>query len=177
MTGWNWAGIEEHFIHAPEQYEAIWFHEDSLDELLGGSGLRTRRSGRPGQRCYAVRLSQGDTKDRIPFFVTPPRGTATAKILLLVPTVSYLAYANTQVMQNAPSAQAIMGHVAVLEETDLELNERSGMYGLSTYDYHIDGRGCQYTSWLRPIMNMRPHTVTSSARSGSSRQIYNWSTG
>src|SRR5262249_29412520 len=51
---------------------------------------------------------------------------------------------------------AIMGHVAVLEETDLELNEQTGVYGLSTYDYHIDGRGCQYTSWRRPILNMRP---------------------
>ena len=32
MTGWNWHGIEERFVHAPEQYGAIHFHEDDLED-------------------------------------------------------------------------------------------------------------------------------------------------
>src|SRR5690606_6994052 len=31
MTGWNWDGREEHYVHCPAQYGAIWFHNDSLD--------------------------------------------------------------------------------------------------------------------------------------------------
>lgn len=155
MTGWNWEGRVEHPAHAPEQYGAIWFHSDSLEdsrwpangELTVPEGLR---SG-----CYALRVRRGDAEDHIPFFVVPPRGTATAKILFLVPTFSYLAYANSQVVQNAESAQAVTGSIAVLEDRDLELNEKPE-YGLSTYDYHLDGRGCQYSSWRRPILNMRP---------------------
>jgi N,N-dimethylformamidase len=155
MTGWNWEGRVEHPAHAPEQYGAIWFHADSLEdsrwpadgELTVPEGLRTG--------CYALRVRQGEHEDHVPFFVVPPRGTATAKILFLVPTFSYLAYANTQVVQNAESAQAVTGSIAVLEDRDLELNEKAE-YGLSTYDYHLDGRGCQYSTWRRPILNMRP---------------------
>jgi N,N-dimethylformamidase len=179
MTGWNWAGIAEHFVHAPEQYGAIWFHEDSLDDSRWAEDFELTVPDDLASGCYAIRLTQGENEDWIPFFVRPPRGTATAKILLLMPTVSYLAYANTQVMQNAPSAQAIMGHVAVLEETDLELNERPWIYGLSTYDYHIDGRGCQYTSWRRPILNMRPryrHEFGSVWQFPADLQLVDWLT-
>lgn len=156
MTGWNWRGIEEVFKYCPEEYGAIWFHSDSLDDSRWDSDFTLDVPADLRSGCYAVKISQGDAVDYIPFFSRPPRGTTTSKALLLIPTMSYLAYANTQVMQNAPTAQAIMGHVAVLEATDLELNLNPQIYGLSTYDYHVDGRGCQYTSWRRPIMNMRP---------------------
>jgi len=155
MTGWNWQGVEEVFKYCPEEYGAIWFHEDSLDDCRWEPDFEVPLPADLPSGCYAVRLTQGDAVDWVPFFVRPKAGTATAKILLLVPTYSYLAYANSQVMQNAPTAQAIMGHFTTLEEIDLELNENSG-YGLSTYDYHVDGRGCQYSSWKRPILNMRP---------------------
>lgn len=179
MTGWNWTGRAEHFIHAPEQYGAIWFHEDSLDDSRWAQDFELTIPQDLPSGCYAMRLQQNESEDYIPFFVLPPRGTATAKILLLMPTASYLAYANTQVMQNAPSAQAIMGHVGVLEATDLEMNERPGIYGLSTYDYHLDGRGCQYTSWRRPILNMRPryrHEFGSVWQFPADLQLVDWMT-
>lgn len=156
MTGWNWRGTEEVFKYCPEEYGAIWFHSDSLDDSRWDRDFTLNIPEDLPSGCYAVKVTQGEFSDYIPFFSRPPRGTATSKALLLIPTMSYLAYANTQVMQNAPSAQAIMGHVAVLEATDLELNLNTQIYGLSTYDYHVDGRGCQYTSWRRPILNMRP---------------------
>lgn len=156
MTGWNWQGTEEHFIHAPEQYGALWFHEDQLDncrwepdfQLTVPKGLR---SG-----CYAIRIRQGEEEDYIPFFVRPPAGTATAKILFLIPTCSYLAYANSQIMLGADIGQAVIGHVPVLNERDVELHQNLSYYGLSTYDHHADGPGVAYSSWRRPILNMRP---------------------
>jgi N,N-dimethylformamidase len=179
MTGRNWTGRTEHFVHAPEQYGAIWFHEDSLDDSRWERDFELTIPDDLPSGCYAVRLRQGPHEDQVPFFVVPPRGTATARVLLLIPTVSYLAYANSQVMQNAPSAQAIMGHVGVLEDTDLELNERPQIYGLSTYDYHLDGRGCQYTSWRRPILNMRPryrHEFGSVWQFPADLQLVDWLT-
>jgi N,N-dimethylformamidase len=156
MTGWNWDSHEEHFIHCPEQYGAIWFHEDSLDDCRWDVDFElTIPDGLPSD-CYAVRITMGDAEDHIPFFVLPPRGTATAKILVLIGTCSYLAYANGQIMQNADIGQAVAGHVPVLNERDVELHEHMEYYGLSTYDYHVDGRGVQYTTWRRPILNMRP---------------------
>jgi N,N-dimethylformamidase len=155
MTGWNWQGLEEHFVHAPEQYGAMWFHEDSLDDCRWQVDfeLTVPESMRSG--VYAARLRMGEAEDHVPFFVLPPRGAATAKILFLVPTCSYLAYANSQITQTGGVAQSIIGHTPPLNQWDVELHERPE-YGLSTYDSHVDGQGVAYTSWRRPILQMRP---------------------
>lgn len=156
MTGWNWRGREENFVHAPNEYGAIWFHEDSLDDCRWDPAFSLTVPDGLRSGVYAVRVLQDQNEDYIPFFVTPPRGEATAKILFLIPTYSYMAYANGQIMQNADAGQAVAGHVPVLDQRDIELHERHKEYGLSTYDYHIDNRGVGYSSWRRPILNMRP---------------------
>jgi N,N-dimethylformamidase len=156
MTGWNWTGDEEHFVHAPEQYGAIWFHEDSLDDCRWDSDFELTIPDALESGFYALRLRMGEFEDHVPFFVLPTRGTADAKILLLVPTLSYLAYGNQQGTQNADAAQAVAGHVPVLSERDFELHARPLEYGLSLYNQHVDGKGVQYASWRRPLLNMRP---------------------
>jgi N,N-dimethylformamidase len=159
MTGWNWQGVEEHFIHAPEEYGAIWFHEDSLDDCRWDPDFTLTVPEDLPSGCYAAKIGQDGAEDYIPFFVRPPRnnGAPRNKILLLIGTCSYLAYANGQIMQNADIGQAVAGHVPVLNARDIELHENVGYYGLSTYDYHADGRGVQYSTWRRPILNMRPN--------------------
>jgi N,N-dimethylformamidase len=155
MTGWNWQGIEERFIHAPEQYGAIHFHEDDLEDCRWETDIAWTvpedfRSG-----VYALRLLQGEAEDWVPFFVLPPRGTAIAKALFLVPTASYLAYANVHIVQDVPVVQAIVGHTSVIGEQDSYFYGHTE-FGLSTYDSHSDGSGVHSSSSLRPIMNMRP---------------------
>lgn len=156
MTGWNWDSHEENFTHCPEQYGALWFHEDSLDDCRWDCDFTFTVPDGLRSDFYAIRIRMDDSEDYIPFFVLPPRGTATAKILLLVSTCSYLAYANEQIMHKADIGQAVAGHTPVLNERDVELHENLSFYGLSTYDGHVDGRGVQYTSWRRPILNLRP---------------------
>ena len=156
MTGWNWDGSEEHFVHRPEHYGAIWFHADSLDDARWERPIEFAVPDDLPSGAYALRLTSGDHEDHIPFVVTPPRGRATAKILLLLPTLSYIAYANSQAMQAATTAQAVMGVISSLEDRDLQLGKGPGPFGLSTYDYHEDGRGVQYASWRRPILSLRP---------------------
>ncbi len=155
MTGRLWQGIEECFRHAPDQYGAIWFHDDSLDDCRWQPTITITIPEDLASGAYALALSKGGLRDYIPFFVVPPRGETGAKTALLIPTYRYLAYANTQVMQNGAVAQAVMGVLTTLDQRDLDLN-RFREYGLSTYDYHADGRGVQYSSWRRPILNMRP---------------------
>ncbi len=155
MTGWNWDGREEHFVHCPAHYGAIWFHADALDDCRWPVAFSLAVPAKLRSGVYAVELSKDGHIDHVPFFVAPPRGTASAKVAVLIPTYSYLAYANTQVLQNVPG-QAVMGILTTLDDRDLELNVHWREYGLSTYDHHSDGRGCQYSSWRRPILNMRP---------------------
>ena len=155
MTGWNWLGREEHFVHAPEQYGALWFHDDSLDDCRWERDFSLTIPADLSSGAYAVRLEQDGAVDRVPFFVAPPRGKPAARIAVVLPTFSYLAYANSQVMQAGQTAQAIMGVLTTLDSLDIELSTHVH-YGLSTYDYHRDGRGVQYSSWRRPILNLRP---------------------
>ncbi len=155
MTGWNWDGLEEHFVHCPEQYGALWFHEDSLDDCRWVRTLSFAVPDDLPSGCYALKLAQGEKTDRVPFFVVPPKGTANARIALVIPTFSYLAYANSQVLLNAATGQSVMGVLTTLDDLDIELNVTPA-WGRSAYDYHVDGRGVQYSTWRRPILNLRP---------------------
>lgn len=160
MTGWNWAGREHNFAHAPEQYGAVWLHEDSLDDCRWPETMSYKVPADLPSGCYALELTETVGEDLetyfVPFFVTPPRGTATAKILILISTFSYLAYGNSQVYQNAPGGQLGNGHITVLEDLDFVMNMGIAQYGLSVYDRHLDGRGVQYSTWRRPLLNMQP---------------------
>ncbi len=155
VTGWNWQGRDEHFVHAPEQYGAIHFHDDDLDDCRWEADFELEIPEGMGSDVYAARLVQGESEDYVPFFVLPPRGTATAKVLVMMPTASYLAYANDHIAFDVPVGQAILGHTAVLAEQDFYLYQHTE-FGLSTYDAHTDGSGVAHTSWRRPIINMRP---------------------
>lgn len=155
MTGWNWQGLEENFVHAPEQYGAIHFHDDDLDDCQWEVDFELDVPENIRSGVYAARLRLGEAEDHVPFFVRPPRGRATAPILLLIPTASYLAYANDHIVMDVPVGQAILGHTSVISEQDFYLYTHPE-YGLSTYDAHTDLSGVAYTTWRRPIINMRP---------------------
>ena len=160
MTGYNWSGDEIVYIHAAEEYGATHFHDDDIDdsrwevdfEWTVPDGLR---SG-----VYAARLKIGDdddpiNEDYIPVFISPQRGTKNADVAVIIPTGSYLAYANDNLATNSVVAQLLAGKVAEMQIQDLYLNEHRE-YGLSTYSLHSDGHGVAVSSRLRPLLNMRP---------------------
>jgi N,N-dimethylformamidase len=155
MTGWNWQGIEERFVHAPSEYGAIHFHDDDLEDCRWETDIAWTVPSDLRSGTYALRLQFGEAEDWAPFFVLPPRGRATARALFLVPTASYLAYANEHIVQDTPVAQAILGHTSTIAEQERYLYEHSE-FGLSTYDLHSDGSGVHFSSALRPITTLRP---------------------
>lgn len=155
MTGASWSGWTDSFVHAPSEYGAIHFHEDDLEDARWEPDLaftvpRGMRSG-----LYAVRLRAGKAEEYVPFVVRPPQGTAAAKALVLLPTATYLAYANDHQGTDAGAAEYLLGHAIMLCESDVVLAERREL-GLSMYDSHADGSGVCYSSRLRPILTMRP---------------------
>jgi N,N-dimethylformamidase len=146
MTGHNWTGKEIDFKRAPAEYGAIHFHDDDLDDAAWEPAFEWRVPDDLKSGVYAARLRAGNGEDYAPFYVRPKKGTSTASIAFLVPTFSYLAYANSGV--NAPQL-------------------------LSLYNHHSDGSGVAYSSHLRPILNMRPKyaTVQSGIGAGSPHQL------
>ena len=154
VTGYNWTSEEQNFIHAPEQYGAIHFHEDDLSDAEWEVDFELQIPNTLKSGVYAAHVQAGEDEDYIPFFVRPKKGKPSAKIVLIVPTASYLAYANNR-FQDIPLAQLMFGRAPVVQKEDMYLGEHNE-YGLSTYDHHTDGTGVCYSSSLRPILNMRP---------------------
>ena len=106
---------------------------------------------------YAVRLrigpGTGIAEEYIVFVVRPAKPTA--KLCFLVPTASYLAYANESLSFDAQIIQPMTGQPPVVTDLDVETYEHRE-YGLSTYDHYEDDAGVCFSSYLRPIINMRP---------------------
>jgi N,N-dimethylformamidase len=160
MTGFNWTGDEIVYHHNPEEYGAIHFHDDDIDDARWDVSFEWTVPDDLRSGIYAARLRIGgedspDTEDFIPFVIRPPKGQAVARVALILPTNSYMAYSNDNLGTNSVVAQLLAGKVPVMQASDLFLNEHRE-YGLSTYSLHSDGSGVCYSSRLRPILNMRP---------------------
>ena len=156
VTGHNWSGRETDFKRSPAEYGALHFHGDDLEDAAWRTDftLEVPPSLRSG--IYAARLRGADREDHIPFFVRPGEGTRRARAALLVPTLTYLAYANER-MDYSPGLAALMASPRPLnrDPRDLYLVDHPELSS-SLYDFHRDGSGFIYASRLRPITNLRP---------------------
>ena len=133
VTGHNWDSFEMDYKRARQQYGAIYFHDDDIDDAKWDVGFEFRAPATLKSGLYAARLRTDAAEDYVPFTVRPPKGRPAAKIALLIPTFSYLAYGGTGTSAFRP---------------------------LSLYSRHSDGSGVCYSSRLRPITNMRPKIQT-----------------
>ena len=133
VTGHLWDATEMDYRNAPEQYAAIYFHDDDLLDAAWDVDFAFQVPDDLPSGVYAARLRTTTSEDYVPFFVRPPRGTANARIAFLIPTFSYLAYGST-----GPRRPRRM----------------------STYSRHTDGSGVTYSSRLRPITDMRPKVAS-----------------
>ena len=152
MTGFNWSGHEDCFRYAPAQFGGIEFHEDALADC-GWAPTISMEVPEVKSGVFAARLRAGDAEEHVVFFLRPKQPTA--PIAMLMPTCSYLAYANERIGLDTGIAQVLSSQVTVIHEWDLELRQHPE-YGASCYDSHRDGAGICYSTRLRPILNMRP---------------------
>jgi len=168
VVGARWSGREMCWRHAPEDYAAIHFHADDLGDCGWQTDFRfdippDLRSG-----SYALHLTCEAGEDWLPFYVLPPRGTATAPIAFLASTFTYQAYAN-HARGNADEAymQRVRDWGAYPHNPD-----HYPLYGRSTYNRHPDDSGIAFSSRLRPILTMRPGFLTFNDARGSGLRHY-----
>ena len=162
MRGSTWTGREQCYRHASDQYAAINFHDDDLDDCHWPVTHEFKVPDDFKSGAYALMLKAGDDADNIPFFVVPPKGIAKSKLAVLVSTFTYTIYgnharpewANDPVWRNAWIKQA----------KDWQAYPHNpgahAEYGLSTYNYHTDGSGIALASWHRPMLNLRIGYIT-----------------
>jgi N,N-dimethylformamidase len=151
MTGHGWDGSEINPALRPGQYGAIHFHDDDLVDAGWQPDVELSLPPELPSGVYALHVTGGGDEDTMPFFVRPPRGTAQAKAALLMPTNSYLAYANEKIWL----PRYLAPHLPQ-QEDDAGRNycRAHGLHSL--YDTHSDGSGVCYSSRLRPIVNLKP---------------------
>ena len=97
MTGHNWSANEMVYHHKPDEYGAIHFHDDDVDDARWEVDFTFKVTENLKSGVYAARLrvdgrEESEYEDFIPICIKPPKGKATAKILFLMPTNSYMAY-------------------------------------------------------------------------------------
>ena len=153
VTGHNWTGAVMDPALAREEYGAVHFHEDDLDDMGWERTFLFAMSPEVRSGLYAVRLMSGEDECFVPIFVRPRRGTRTAEVAVVLPTFTYLAYSNYVV--GLPDIEFYTGEAHDRDPADAYLREHPEL-GLSTYNRHRDGSGIHYASHLRPMLNLDP---------------------
>jgi len=155
VRGAFWTGEHMDWRQAPEQYAAIHFLADALGDCGWEADFEWRVPEGLPSGFYAAKLHGCGHEDYVPFFVRPPAKRPGARLALLVPTASYMAYANWRMPYDHSFVEVLYNRVAVLGEEDQHVLEHPEL-GLSLYECHLDGSGVSYSSRLRPNLNMRP---------------------
>jgi N,N-dimethylformamidase len=154
MTGPDWKGTSSGWTESPREYDAISFHSDDLTdagwtETLGFDVPADLPSG-----AYGVELIVDSGSDIVPFFVTPSAVNPSAPIALVLPTYTYLMYANERHWWTIEGVEELIG--AAPEEAIDRFERWAYERGLiSGYDVHSDGSGNAHVSSRRPLTNIR----------------------
>jgi N,N-dimethylformamidase len=155
VAGHNWDGSAFCWQDIPEQYGAIHFHDDDIYDAGWQDDAIWHVPHDIKSGLYAARITVAGDEDYIPFVITPSPHKTAAPILLIIPSASYMAYANEHLAFDADLAERVHDLVPVFPPADIFLSAHRE-YGGSLYDRHSDNSGSYYSSRLRPILNMRP---------------------
>lgn len=151
VTGRNWDATTTSWPDAPAQYGAIHFHDDDLSDAGWSPAFTWTVPETLASGVYAVHLTHDEEEDFISFVVAPRMGRPTADIALVLPTFSYLAYANEQMAHEGTLKGLVEKYPRLPEDHYIVDNNL-----ISLYDKHSDDSSNSYASWLRPLVNMRP---------------------
>lgn len=184
VAGWNHSGRETDWRLAPDEYGAIHFHRDDLEDAGWAVDFELEVPADLPSGIYAAWLRAGDDEEYLPFVVRPSRGTTGSRIAVLVSTLTYVTYANfTDIGRDAWCDDAYRGDAQAQPYADATLHrdvyrhiDEELLHGL--YDVHADGSARCHGSALRPILNMRPtfryRTLAAPARFPADLYLVDW---
>ena len=168
MMGSRWSGEEMCWRHAPEHYGAIHFHDDDLYDCGWETDFEFTIPSDLKSGIYAARVRHSEHEDMIPFFVRPPAGTTQSDVCVLVPTFTYVIYANHARDNTGRHHHERVANWGSRPWTPDEHPD----YGWSTYNFHSDGSGICHSSRLRPIITLRSAYISIPELPGSSTRHF-----
>lgn len=134
------------------QLDAVHLHDDDLEDACFPAVARIRVPETLGHGMFAVELRGANgQRAELPFVVRRPMRAA--PVVVLLPTFTYMAYANEQLPTAGHYAAGRRDAVA-LNAVDREITAHPE-FGISLYDRHSDSSGCTIASRRRPIFNHR----------------------
>lgn len=152
VTGPGWDGTQHAWTSNPKHYDAVHFHSDDLYDAEWPVTAELELDDDLPSGIYAFRIRNQGEIDRVPFFVRPSKAAATADIALLMPSCTYMAYANHRMLLEGADFVAARSRL----RPEHEYLRTHPEVGLSLYEKHSDGSGVMYSSRLRPILQLRP---------------------
>lgn len=159
MTGWRWTGQCHDWRQISELYSAIHFHADDMTDAEWETDFEVTLPEDLKSGLYAVRLvPDGEAAQayHCVFAVRPPRRSSTGNtVCFLLPTASYLAYANHRLGLDVPGTEVGMGRLVEIDRHHAFLQEHPEL-GFSFYEVHADGSGVFHSSRNRPVADLQP---------------------
>ncbi|MYA81431.1 MAG: hypothetical protein F4155_06375 [Acidimicrobiales bacterium] len=152
ITGPAWDGTAHRWADNPSHFDAVHFHRDDLYDAGWQATVEATLPDDLPSGIYAFRVCSDAGEDRVPFFVRPASGERTADVALLMPTATYMAYANHRMLFEGadfiPTKTRLRPeHAYIRDHPEL---------GLSHYEKHPDSSGVMFSSRRRPVLNLRP---------------------
>lgn len=148
VTGRRWDGSQNDWRTAQDHYAAVHFHTDDQGDQQWPmtAGLTLADDLQNG--VYAIELTAGGDLDHLPIVVRRPNNDQKAPLLVLLPSMTYLAYTaehHTDEQLNWP----------------IKCDELAAKFGRandyhSLYDNHRDGSPVALCSLRRPLLCLRP---------------------
>lgn len=159
MTGGLWQGQSLSWQERPDLYTAIHFHSSDLYDAGWDVDFSVTIPDDLRSGIYAFRLVPDLDEDAAyycVFAIRPPRATPTGNtVAFLLPTASYLAYANHRLGLDVPGTEVGMDRVVEIDRHHAFLQNHPEV-GYSFYEVHDDESGVFHSSRLRPIVDMQP---------------------
>ncbi|SHF66941.1 N,N-dimethylformamidase [Kaistia soli DSM 19436] len=128
---------------APDHYDALHFHETDMEGLDWPVNYTVEIPDGAESGVYAFELISADISERIPFFVATSHPAAA--LLFVVPTSTYLAYADEYLPPHLYEWIGTDGGHVFARDNELR----------SLYDFHADGSGVSLVSTRKPKATLR----------------------
>lgn len=143
MTSRRWDGSSFDPRLVPSHYDAVQCHDDDMGALHWPASYRLQVPAEASAGVYAFELGHDAGSERIVFFITS--STRRAPLLFLVPTATYLAYAD----------EFLPAHLY-----EWMCEDRGHRFAIdnnlkSLYDYHGDLSGVSIASYKKPKATLR----------------------
>lgn len=143
MTSRRWDGSSFEPRLVPSHYDAVHCHDDDMAPLAWPASHRLRLPPDAAPGIYAFDVDVAGGSEEIVFFVTS--SVKRAPLLFLVPTATYLAYADEYLPKHLYEWKCEdRAHVFAVANTLKSL-----------YDYHEDLSGVSISSWRKPKTTLR----------------------